>query len=61
MKIIEILPELDIGGVERHVIDLTSELARRGHQILVVSAGGKMQKQLSPQVKMCIRDSSSPI
>lgn len=51
MKIIEILPELDIGGVERHVIDLTSELARRGHQILVVSAGGKMQKQLSPQVR----------
>ena len=39
MKIIEILPELDIGGVERHVIDLTSELARRGHQILVVRRG----------------------
>lgn len=51
MKIIEILPELDIGGVERHVIDLTSELARRGHKIIVVSAGGKMQNQLSPQVE----------
>ena len=51
MKIIEILPELDIGGVERHVIDLSSELAARGHKILVVSAGGKMQCQLSPKVE----------
>lgn len=51
MKIIEILPELDIGGVERHVIDLTAELSRRGHKILVISAGGKMQKQLSPEVE----------
>lgn len=51
MKIIEILPELDIGGVERHVIDLSSELARRGHKILVVSAGGKMLRQLSPEVE----------
>jgi glycosyltransferase involved in cell wall biosynthesis len=51
MKIIEILPELDIGGVERHVIDLSNELARRGHKILVVSAGGQMQKQLSANVE----------
>jgi len=51
MKIIEILPELDIGGVERHVIDLSNELAERGHKILVVSAGGKMQRQLSDKVE----------
>lgn len=51
MKIIELLPELDIGGVERHVIDLTSELALRGHELLVISAGGKMAHQLSPQVR----------
>lgn len=51
MKVIEILPELDIGGVERHVIDLSNELAERGHRILVVSAGGKMQCQLSDKVE----------
>lgn len=51
MKIIEILPELDIGGVERHVIDLSNELAERGHEVLVISAGGKMQSQLSPKVE----------
>lgn len=50
MKIIEILPELDIGGVERHVIDLTKGLALRGHGVLVISAGGKMQRQLSENV-----------
>lgn len=50
MKIIEILPELDIGGVERHVIDLANGLTERGHDILVISAGGKMQSQLSDKV-----------
>lgn len=51
MKIIEILPELDIGGVERHVIDLSNELAARGHDVAVISAGGKMQSQLSAAVR----------
>lgn len=51
MKVIEILPELDIGGVERHVIDLSNELASRGHEVTVVSAGGKMQVQLSENVR----------
>ncbi|MDO4988852.1 MAG: glycosyltransferase family 4 protein, partial [Synergistes sp.] len=51
MKIIEILPELDIGGVERHVIDLSNELVRRGHEVIVISAGGKMQSQLRTSVR----------
>lgn len=51
LKIIEILPELDIGGVERHVIDLSNELTARGHEITVISAGGKMQSQLSGAVR----------
>ena len=51
MTIIEILPELDIGGVERHVIDLSNELAARGHDVTVISAGGKMQSQLSTDVR----------
>ena len=51
MKIIEILPELDMGGVERHVIDLSNELTERGHGVMVISAGGKMQNQLSDKVE----------
>lgn len=51
MKIIQILPELDIGGVERHVIDLSNEWAERGHDIWVVSNRGQMQLQLSLKVE----------
>lgn len=51
LNIIEILPELDIGGVERHVIDLANELTARGHEVIVISAGGKMQSQLSERVR----------
>ena len=50
MKIIQILPELDIGGVERHVIDLSNELTERGHDVLAVSNGGRMLGQLSAKV-----------
>lgn len=51
MKIILLLPELDIGGVERHVIDLAGQLAGRGHKLLVISAGGRMQGQLPAAVE----------
>lgn len=51
MRIIEILPELDIGGVEKHVIDLSNGLSLRGDDVLVVSAGGKMRGQLAPAVE----------
>ena len=55
MKIIEILPELEVGGVERHVVDLSNELAKRGHEVLVVSAGGRMQSELLGKVRhMCL-------
>ena len=50
MKIIEILPELDMGGVERHVIDLANTLAEKGHEVAVVSNGGRMECQLSDKV-----------
>lgn len=50
MRIIQILPELDIGGVERHVIDLSNELTERGHEVMVISNGGQMQNQLSGKV-----------
>jgi len=50
MKIIKVLPELDIGGVERHVSDLSNELAERGHDVMVISNGGQMQGQLSGKV-----------
>ena len=52
MKILHILPELQIGGVERHVIDLANELTARGHQTMIVSAGGRMEAQLDKGVRI---------
>ena len=52
MKILYILPELQIGGVERHVIDLANELTARGHQTMIVSAGGRMEEQLYKGVQI---------
>ena len=51
LKIYQVLPELEIGGVERFVIDLANALAEGGHDITVVSNGGQMESQLSPLVK----------
>lgn len=52
MRVMHILPELDLGGVERHVIDLANEQVRRGWDVCVVSAGGRMESQFSPGVKL---------
>ncbi|MCQ9208526.1 MAG: glycosyltransferase family 4 protein, partial [Omnitrophica bacterium] len=46
MKILQILPELNIGGVERGTVDLARELIHRGHQAIVISNGGSLVKEL---------------
>ena len=51
MKILEVLPELEEGGVERHVVTLTAELCQRGHKIGVVSRGGKLTSSLLNSVR----------
>lgn len=50
MKIIQILPELEEGGVERHVLWLSDELVSRGHEVMVISAGGKLADHFNPAV-----------
>ncbi len=46
MKVLQVLPSLESGGVERGTVDLARELLRRGHQSLVISNGGRMVDQL---------------
>lgn len=46
MNILQILPELVVGGVETGVIDLASELVKRGHRVVVVSNGGPLVERL---------------
>jgi glycosyltransferase involved in cell wall biosynthesis len=42
MKVLQILPEMHAGGVERGTLEIASFLAREGHEALVVSHGGRM-------------------
>lgn len=47
MNILQILPELKSGGVERGAVDLAKYLRRHGHKAIVVSAGGPLVGDLT--------------
>lgn len=47
MHILQLLPSLTVGGVERGVIDLTKGLVERGHRVSVVSSGGVLVDALT--------------
>ncbi|MDA9023581.1 glycosyltransferase family 4 protein [Gammaproteobacteria bacterium] len=47
MRILQLLPELKFGGVERGTVDLSEHLTKLGHHSAVVSAGGGLTEQLS--------------
>ena len=38
---------LEIGGAETHVVELSRELCRRGHEVTVASSGGVYEKELT--------------
>jgi glycosyltransferase involved in cell wall biosynthesis len=42
MKIVQILPELNEGGVERGTMELNREFVALGHESIVISCGGKL-------------------
>ena len=46
MKIVQLLPELDEGGVERGTVELSRELVKQGIGSTVISAGGKLVEQI---------------
>ena len=50
MRVMHILPELEEGGVERHVLMLSGQQREEGHDVYVVSAGGKLVSQLAKGV-----------
>lgn len=47
MHIVQIVPELNQGGVERGVVEFSRELVKRGHQSTVISASGKWAAQIT--------------
>jgi lipopolysaccharide heptosyltransferase II len=46
MNILQILPELRVGGVETGTVDLAKYAVKLGHKVVVVSNGGELVKDL---------------
>lgn len=49
LKVIQVLPELNSGGVERGTIELARELVKLGHESLVISNGGRQVERLKAE------------
>ena len=49
MKVMQLLPELNSGGVERGTLEIAKALVSQGHESLVVSNGGRMVAQLEAE------------
>jgi glycosyltransferase involved in cell wall biosynthesis len=49
MKVLQVLPALDNGGVERGTVDIAKALVQAGHDSHVLSAGGRMVTRLEKQ------------
>lgn len=46
MNILQILPSLDVGGVETGTVDLARYLVAHGHKAITVSGGGRLVREL---------------
>lgn len=55
MKIMQLLPELNSGGVERGTLEIAHALVAAGHESLVVSNGGRMVTQLEAEGSQHLR------
>jgi len=49
MKVVQVLPALDGGGVEKGTLEIAKGLVEGGHQSIVISAGGRMTEQLEAE------------
>ena len=46
LTVVQLLPALESGGVERSTLEISDALVQAGHRAIVVSAGGRMLPQL---------------
>lgn len=58
MKVLQVLPELNAGGVERGTLEIGRYLVEQGHEAIVVSNGGRM---VSALVAAGIRHIAMPV
>jgi len=45
--VIQVVPALEAGGVERGTVEVAAELVRRGHCAVVISGGGRLEAELN--------------
>lgn len=46
LTVLQLLPSLESGGVERGTLEVSAELVQRGHRSLVISGGGRLAPAL---------------
>ena len=46
LRIIQVVPEMEEGGVEGETLDFAIYLARHGHRSIVISGGGRLVSQM---------------
>lgn len=49
MRVVQLLPELREGGVERGVVEMNRELVKRGIESYVISVGGKLAEKIEQE------------
>jgi len=49
ITVVQMLPDLEGGGVERGTLELARYLCRQGHRSIVISAGGRLVAQLEKE------------
>jgi len=49
MTVLQILPALDSGGVEKGTLEISAYLTKLGHRSIVISAGGRLVPQLEAE------------
>jgi len=64
LTVMQLLPELNSGGVERGTLEMGRHLVRNGHRSIVVSGGGRLVSQLEREGSLHVQKSigsKSPI
>lgn len=46
LSVVQLLPELNSGGVERGTLEVASALVKQGHRSIVISGGGRLVQRL---------------
>ena len=47
LTVVQLLPNMQGGGVERGTVEVADELVRKGHRSIVISGGGRMTPELT--------------